>query len=121
MEIWQEIITTIIASIVGGGGIAWVCLRLYVKDVASDVSDSKIEVSENKMKEGLKNYTTKEDMQLERKELLEEVERRFLEKVAFEQFTKRFDDKFEIMAKTLDKVVENQEHIKDYIIRRGEV
>lgn len=64
-------------------------------------------------------YVTKEDMQIERKELLQEVERRFLEKVAFEQFTKRFDDKFETMAKTLDKVVENQEHIKDYIIKKG--
>lgn len=66
------------------------------------------------------SYVTKEDMQIERKELLQEVERRFLEKVAFEQFTKRFDDKFELMSKTLDKVVENQEHIKDYIIRRGD-
>ena len=64
------------------------------------------------------SYVTKEDMQIERKELLQEVERRFLEKVAFEQFTKRFDDKFETMAKTLDKVVENQEHIKDYIIQK---
>ena len=53
-------------------------------------------------------YVTKEDMQIERKELLQEVERRFLEKVAFEQFTKRFDDKFETMAKTLDKVVEKR-------------
>ena len=52
-------------------------------------------------------YVTKEDMQIERKELLQEVERRFLEKVAFEQFTKRFDDKFETMAKTLDKVIQD--------------
>lgn len=66
-------------------------------------------------------YVTKEEMQIERKELLLEVERRFLEKVAFQEFTKRFDDKFDVMSKTLDKVVENQEHIKDYIIRRGEV
>lgn len=64
-------------------------------------------------------YVTKEEMQIERKELLLEVERRFLEKVAFQEFTKRFDDKFEVMAKTLDKVVENQEHIKDYIIKKG--
>jgi len=64
------------------------------------------------------SYVTKEDMQIERKELLQEVERRFLEKVAFEQFTKRFDDKFEVLAKTLDKVVENQEHIKDYMIQK---
>ena len=64
------------------------------------------------------NYVTREDMQIERKELLLEVERRFLEKVAFQEFTKRFDDKFDVMSKTLDKVVENQEHIKDYIIQK---
>lgn len=64
------------------------------------------------------SYVTKEEMQIERKELLLEVERRFLEKVAFQEFTKRFDDKFEVMAKTLDKVVENQEHIKDFIIQQ---
>ena len=64
------------------------------------------------------NYTTKEEMQIERKELLLEVERRFLEKVAFQEFTKRFDDKFAGLTKTLDKVVENQEHIKDYIIQK---
>ena len=51
------------------------------------------------------SYVTKEEMQIERKELLLEVERRFLEKVAFQEFTKRFDDKFEVMAKTIDKVV----------------
>jgi hypothetical protein len=58
-------------------------------------------------------------MQIERKELLLEVERRFLEKVAFQEFTKRFDDKFAGLTKTLDKVVENQEHIKDFIIKKG--
>ena len=63
-------------------------------------------------------YVTKEEMQIERKELLLEVERRFLEKVAFQEFTKRFDDKFEVLSKTLDKVVENQEHIRDYIIQK---
>lgn len=65
------------------------------------------------------SYTTREEMQIERKELLLEVERRFLEKVAFQEFTKRFDDKFAGLTKTLDKVVENQEHIKDFIIKKG--
>ena len=65
------------------------------------------------------NYTTREDMQIERKELLLEVERRFLEKVAFQEFTKRFDERFAGLTKTLDKVVENQEHIKDFIIKKG--
>ena len=65
------------------------------------------------------SYTTREDMQIERKELLLEVERRFLEKVAFEQFTKRFEDNFKTMNRTLEKLVENQEHIKDVIIKRG--
>lgn len=114
MEIWKEIIIPLVVSIFGGGGAAWLFLKLYVENIASTVIDLKLE-------ESLKNYTTRENMQIERKELLVEVERRFLEKVAFEQFTKRFDDKFEIMSKTLDKVVENQEHIKDYIIHRGDI
>ena len=37
-----------------------------------------------------KQYVTKEDMQLERKELLEEVERRFLSVVTFREFEKLF-------------------------------
>ena len=65
------------------------------------------------------SYTTREEMQIERKDLLLEVERRFLEKVAFQEFTKRFDERFAGLTKTLDKVVENQEHIKDFIIKKG--
>jgi hypothetical protein len=81
--------------------------------------DEILDKKSNKCADSCKEaYVTKEEMQIERKELLLEVERRFLEKVAFQEFTKRFDDKFEVMSKTLDKVVENQEHIKDYIIQK---
>ena len=97
------------------------CIAYKVFVTPAMLNKSLEEKKEECQKDCEKKYVTKEEMQRERKELLEEVERRFLEKVAFEQFTKRFDDKFEIMAKTLDKVVENQEHIKDYIIHRGDL
>ena len=117
MEIWQ----TILVSLLSGGSVAWAILELFVKDKARVVVREELKTVIENINKNLGNYTTNEDMQIERKELLEEVERRFLEKVAFQEFTKRFDDKFEGMSKTLDKVVENQEHIKDYIIRRGEL
>lgn len=106
-------IQTILVSLLGSGSIAWVIVKVCIRSIAADVINEQLEALDEK-------YTTKEQMQIERKELLLEVERRFLEKVAFQEFTKRFDDKFDVMAKTLDKVVENQEHIKDYIIRRGD-
>lgn len=65
------------------------------------------------------SYTTREEMQIERRSLMADVRREFLEKVAFEQFTKGLDEKFAGLTKTLDKVVENQEHIKDFIIKKG--
>lgn len=67
-----------------------------------------------------KHYVTKADMQIERRKLMEDVRREFLEKVAFEQFTKGLDEKFDFIGKTMQTVVENQEHIKEYIIRRGD-
>lgn len=65
-----------------------------------------------------KIYVTKEEMQIERKGLLEEVERKFLEKAAFEQFNKRLDDKFDFIGKTMQTVIENQEHIKEWLISK---
>ncbi len=118
MEVWKEILIAVITSIFGGGGAAWIYLKLVIKDTAGTIVDKKLKNIDENIDKKLENYTTREDMQIERKELLVEVERRFLEKVAFEQFTKRFDDKFDVMSKTLDKVVENQEHIKDYIIQQ---
>ena len=111
MDIWQSVIITVLGSIFGGGGMAWIYLKLVIKDTATSVV-------KEKLKEKLKEYTTREHMQLERKELLEEMERRFLEKVAFREFEKRMDDKFADTDKKLDKIMENQEHIKDYIIQQ---
>lgn len=102
-----------IISLLGGGSIAWVIVKLYVKDIAAGVVK---EVLKTKQAEFDEKYTTSTQMQIERKELLEEVERRFLEKVAFREFEKRMDDKFADTSKTLDKIVENQEHIKDFLM-----
>ena len=68
-----------------------------------------------------KHYVTKAEMQIERRKLMDDVRREFLEKVAFEQFTKGLDEKFEFIGKTMQTVVDNQEHIKDFIIRRGDL
>lgn len=69
-------------------------------------------------KECKEQYVTKADMQIERKNLMDDVRREFLEKVAFEQFTKRLDDKFDFIGKTMQTVVENQEHLKDWLINK---
>lgn len=70
-------------------------------------------------------FVTPEQMQKERKNLLEEVERRFLSLAAFREYEKRMDDNFETVnrrfsnsEKRFDKVDENLEHIKDLIIKK---
>ncbi len=119
MEIWQNIII----SLLSGGSVAWIILKLFVKDVAGAVIDEKL-------KETLKNYTTREDMQIERKELLEEVEDKFLTLYAFREFEKRIEKNFDTIdrrladsSKRFDKIDEGIEHIQDLIIKnllRGE-
>ncbi len=111
MEIWKEILITVLASILGGGGIAGLFISLYVKDIARKVLNEKLE-------EKLKNYTTKEDMQIERKELLEEVERKFLTLAAFREFEKRMENNFKDSAKRFDKLDNTLEHITDLIIQQ---
>lgn len=125
MEIWQNILMIVISSLIGGGGIAWVFLRLYVKDIASNVSDTKLVTLENNITAKLKNYTTKEDMQIERKELLEEVERKYLTLAAFREFEKRIEKNFETIdrrlsdsSKRFDKLDDALEHITDLIIKK---
>jgi hypothetical protein len=67
-----------------------------------------------------KHYVTKAEMQIERRKLMDEVRREFLEKVAFEQFTKGLDEKFDFIGQMMQTVVDNQEYIKNHIIRRGD-
>ena len=69
-------------------------------------------------KECKEQYVTKAEMQIERKNLMDDVRREFLEKVAFEQFNKRLDDKFDFIGKTMQTVIENQEHIKEWLISK---
>lgn len=71
-------------------------------------------------------FVTPEQMQTERKNLLEEVERRFLSLAAFREYEKRMDDNFHTINRRFsesntrfDKVDATLEHITDLIIKRG--
>lgn len=77
----------------------------------------------------LKNrlFVTPEQMQLERKNLLDEVERKFLSLQAFREYEKRMDDNFQTVNRRIaesnerfDKVDNTLEHITDLIIKRGD-
>lgn len=125
MEIWKEIIITLVTSIFGGGGAAWVYLKLVIKDTAGTVVDKKLEIIEKSIDKKLENYTTREDMQIERKELLEEVERKFLTLAAFREFEKRMEKNFETIdrrlsdsSKRFDKLDKTLEHITDLLIQQ---
>ena len=122
MEIWKEIIIPLGVSIFGGGGAAWLFLELYVKNIAGTLISKSLEEAlaiyttneelqkerkklvdevERKILLELRNYTTKEDMQIERKELLEEVERKYLTLAAFREFEKRIEKNFETIDRRL--------------------
>ena len=109
--------TTILISIFGSGGLAWAIAKLCMKSVAKEVVKEN-----NKMLD--EKFTTKEQMQIERKELLEEVERRFLSIVAFREVEKRIDENFKTIdrrlnesSKRFDKVDKSLEHITDLLIK----
>ena len=53
----------------------------------------------------------------ERKEIMEEVENRFLSLVAFREFEKRVDNNFKGLGRQLEKVDDSLEHIKDILIK----
>ena len=114
MEVWQNIIISLLSS----GGIAWIFLKLFVKDTARTVLNEKID-------EKLKIYTTREQMQLERKELLEEVREQYLSILAFNEFEKRMEKNFETIdrrlsdsSKRFDKLDKTLEHITDLLIQQ---
>ena len=109
--------TTIIISLCSSCGIAWMIARLCIKSVAEEVINERDEFLDDK-------FTTKEDMQLERKNLLEEVERRFLSLAAFREFEKRIDEhfkstdrRFSESSKRFDKIDGSLEHITDLLIK----
>ena len=122
MEVLHNIIIPLVISIFGGGGSAWLFLGLYVKDKAGALINKRLEEEleiyttkeelqkerkelvdevERKILSELRNYTTKEDMQIERKELLEEVERKYLTLAAFREFEKRIEKNFETIDRRL--------------------
>lgn len=74
----------------------------------------------------LKNrlFVTPEQMQKERKELLEEIERRFLSLAAFREYEKRMDENFQTINRRFgetnlrfDKVDGALGHITDLLIK----
>lgn len=110
-------VTQILISIFGGGGVAWVVAKLCMKSIAKEVIKENNRTLDDK-------FTTKEQMQIERKELLEEVERRFLSIVAFREVEKRIDENFKTIdrrlnesSKRFDKVDASLEHITDLLIK----
>lgn len=78
------------------------------------------------LKECSKIYTTKEEMQIERKKLLEAVASDYLEKAVFEIAQRRIDDKlnntekrFDKIDANVEKVNENVQHIIDLMIQKN--
>lgn len=73
-----------------------------------------------------KFFVTPEQLQIERRALMKEVENRFLSLVAFREFEKRIDDNFRGIKERLDdgsarfdKVDITLEHITDMLINKG--
>ena len=58
-----------------------------------------------------------EKISSERKEIIKEVENRFLSLVAFHEFEKRVDNNFKGINRQLEKVDSSLEHIKDILIK----
>lgn len=63
-------------------------------------------------------FTTKEEMQIERKKLLEAVSNIYLEKAVFEIAQRRIDDKLDNMDKRFDKQDEYSQHIVDLLLQK---
>ncbi len=66
-----------------------------------------------------KIFVTPAGLSEERKEILKEVENRFLSLVAFHEFEKRVDNNFKGLNRQLEKVDTSLEHIKDILIKKG--
>lgn len=115
MEFWQNLLI----SLVSGGGVAAVFLSLFVKEIARKVALEKINMLREEICKTLHEYQSKEGMQLERKSLLEEVERKFLTIYAFREFEKRIDENFRGINKSFDKMDSSLEHITDILLQRN--
>ena len=111
-------IQTILLSLLGSGSIAWVIVKLCIRSIAAEVINENLEALDEK-------YTTKEQMQIERKELLEEVREQYLSILAFREVEKRFDENFKTIdrrlnesSKRFDKLDATLEHITDLLIKQ---
>ena len=122
----ENLIYDIIISLLSGGSIAWVIIKLYVKDIAKEVVDDVIEAKQEELDKHLNGYVTKEQMQIERKELMNEVEQKFLTLAAFREFEKHLEENFGTInrrfsdsARRFDKLDVALEHITDLLIKKG--
>lgn len=113
MEFWQGILV----SLIGGGSVSGIFLSLYVSDIARKITREEITTM-------LRDYSTKEEMQVEKEKLLDEVERKFLTIYAFREFEKRIDQnfgvinrRFEDSTKRFDRLDDGIEHLKDLLIQ----
>lgn len=107
MDIWQNVLV----SLASCGAIAALLDKRARKVCKEEISNS------------VKDFTTKEELQVERERLLNEVERKFLTIYAFREFEKRIDENFKVVnrrfedsSKRFDKLDDGIEHIKDLII-----
>ena len=71
-------------------------------------------------------FVTPEQLQKERKYLIEEVERRFLSLAAFREYEKRMDDNFQTVNRRFcesngrfDKLDKTLEHMTDILLKKG--
>lgn len=104
--------------------IIWFFIQNKIFTTPSDVTDllklyalKEDYVSKQEFEEALKeyvtlehlriNYTSKADMEVERKELKAEIRDEYLEKVEFKQYEKRVQDNFDSMDKRLKETTHN--------------
>lgn len=73
-----------------------------------------------------KFFITPAQLEVERKNLMKEVREQYLSIVAFREFEKRIDDKFDNSNRRFDRLDENVErvhtgidHLKDLFLQRG--
>lgn len=116
---WNSILITIFSSLLSGGCVAWGVVKLCVRKIADDAISEHDEILDEK-------FTTRERMQIERKELLKEVEEKFLTLYAFREFERRIEEHFETTdrrfadsSKRFDKIDGSLEHITELLIKRG--
>lgn len=90
---------------------------LVIFYVVTFLCKNKIFVTPAQFAEAMSKLSEKEG--IAHKEIMKDVEDRFLTLVAFREFEKRVDGNFKGIENKLEKVDKNVEHIKDILIAKG--